>query len=118
MVPTSPSIGRPSRGHLIGRPRTLFAAISNNSVSPTPSSSTRLAVERLSAGRARPLDIGDTFESNDREARVVGICRTERQFFGYPYVFPPMTRRSNMPPPAEDVVHHSGGAEADSRRRM
>jgi putative ABC transport system permease protein len=41
----------------------------------------------LSAGRSRPLDIGDSFEINDREARVVAICRTERHFFGYPYVF-------------------------------
>jgi putative ABC transport system permease protein len=42
---------------------------------------------RLGAGLGRPLRIGDTFEINDREARVVGICETERHFFGYPYVF-------------------------------
>ncbi len=46
-----------------------------------------LAALRLSAGRTRPLDIGDSFEINDREARVVAICRTERHFFGFPYVF-------------------------------
>lgn len=46
-----------------------------------------LAVERLSQGRPRPLQIGDTFEINDREARIVGICKTDRHFFGYPYVF-------------------------------
>ena len=51
-----------------------------------------LAAERLgsppSPGQpARALDIGDVFEINDREARVVGVCRTERHFFGYPYVF-------------------------------
>lgn len=44
-------------------------------------------VARLSQGRSRPIAIGDTFEINDREARIVGICRTERHFFGYPYVF-------------------------------
>ena len=44
-------------------------------------------VDRLGAGLGRELRIGDTFEINDREARVVGICRTERHFFGYPYVF-------------------------------
>lgn len=42
---------------------------------------------RLGSGLGRPLRIGDTFEINDREARVVGICQTERHFFGYPYVF-------------------------------
>jgi putative ABC transport system permease protein len=46
-----------------------------------------LAAERLAAGRKHPFEIGDAFEINDREARVVGICRTERHFFGYPYVF-------------------------------
>ncbi|MFM7101890.1 MAG: ABC transporter permease, partial [Verrucomicrobiota bacterium] len=47
----------------------------------------QLAIERLSGGRPRPIDLGDTLEINDREARVVGVCHTERQFFGYPYVF-------------------------------
>ncbi len=46
-----------------------------------------LGVQRLSQGRSKPIAIGDTFEINDREARIVGICRTERHFFGYPYVF-------------------------------
>jgi putative ABC transport system permease protein len=45
-----------------------------------------LAVERLSRP-GHKLGIGDTFEINDREARVVGICRTDRHFFGYPYVY-------------------------------
>lgn len=46
-----------------------------------------LAAERLGRGPGTPLTVGDTFEINDREARVVGVCRTERHFFGYPYVF-------------------------------
>ncbi len=51
-----------------------------------------LAAERLGRAPApgqapRPLAVGDVFEINDREARVVGLCRTERHFFGYPYVF-------------------------------
>ena len=48
-----------------------------------------LAMEstRLGSGMGRPLKVGDVFEINDREARVVGICQTERHFFGYPYVF-------------------------------
>ena len=46
-----------------------------------------LAIERLSRGRPRPIGVGDTFEMNDREARIVGICVTEKSFFGYPYIF-------------------------------
>lgn len=46
-----------------------------------------LGVERLSEGRARPIGVGDVFEINDRQARVVGICRAARSFFGGPYVY-------------------------------
>ncbi|MEN9733604.1 MAG: hypothetical protein RLZ45_1599 [Verrucomicrobiota bacterium] len=46
-----------------------------------------LATVRLNEGLDRPLRVGDAFEINDREARVVGICKTEKHFFGYPYVF-------------------------------
>ena len=46
-----------------------------------------MAVERLSRGRAKQIGLGDVFEINDKEARIVGICKTEKSFFGYPYVF-------------------------------
>lgn len=35
----------------------------------------QLAIQRLSIGRPRLTDLGDTFEIYDREARVVGICQ-------------------------------------------
>lgn len=44
-------------------------------------------VERLSSGRDRPVTVGDTFEINDREARIVAICKSHRSFTGGPYVF-------------------------------
>jgi putative ABC transport system permease protein len=44
-------------------------------------------VERLSVGRERPVTVGDVFEINDREARIVAICRSYRSFTGGPYVF-------------------------------
>jgi len=34
-----------------------------------------------------PLRIGDTFELNDTEARIVGICRVKRAFTGGPFVY-------------------------------
>lgn len=46
-----------------------------------------LGVERLSADPQHPIGIGDSFDINDNEARIVGIARTERSFFGYPYVY-------------------------------
>jgi putative ABC transport system permease protein len=46
-----------------------------------------LGVERLSEGRTRPVQLGDSFEINDREARIVGICRAARSFTGGPFVY-------------------------------
>jgi putative ABC transport system permease protein len=46
-----------------------------------------LAIERLTLPGHKPIGVGDQFEINDREARIVGICKTDRHFFGYPYVF-------------------------------
>lgn len=34
-----------------------------------------------------PLGVGDTFELNDTEARIVGICRVKRAFTGGPFVY-------------------------------
>jgi putative ABC transport system permease protein len=45
-----------------------------------------LGVQRLSLA-GKKLDIGDVFEINDQEARVVGICEAEKSFTGGPYVF-------------------------------
>lgn len=44
-------------------------------------------VERLGEALGRPVRLGDVFEMNDREARVVGICQAVRSFTGGPYVF-------------------------------
>jgi putative ABC transport system permease protein len=72
---------------LIGRPPVVLRGDLEQLRLPNAVFIDELAVQRLSAGRTRPLDIGDTVEIKYPEARVVGICRTERQFFGYPYVF-------------------------------
>ena len=72
---------------LIGRPAEMIAGRLEDLRLPNTVIIDDLAVERLSFGRPKPLGIGDTFEINDKEARVVGICKTEKSFFGYPYVF-------------------------------
>ncbi len=46
-----------------------------------------LGVERLSEGRDRTIGVGDSFEINDREARIVGICKAARSFTGGPYIY-------------------------------
>jgi putative ABC transport system permease protein len=72
---------------LVGRPPQMVRGELGHLRLPNTVVIDELAVQRLSVGRRQPLALGDTFEINDREARIVGICRTERHFFGYPYVF-------------------------------
>lgn len=74
-----------------------------------------LGVQRLSSDPNHPIGIGDSFEINDNEARIVGICKTERSFFGYPYVYTTYERAIEFAPkqrknlgfvlvqPAEDI---------------
>ncbi|MEP6663512.1 MAG: ABC transporter permease [Verrucomicrobiota bacterium] len=72
---------------LIGRPIHMLAGNVENLRLPNSVVIDDMAVERLSRGRPKPIGIGDTFEINDKEARIVGLCKTEKSFFGYPYVF-------------------------------
>ena len=53
----------------------------------------------LSRKADKPLTIGNTFEINDHEARIVGICDAERSFFGYPYVYTTYERALEIVPP-------------------
>lgn len=75
------------RATLVGRPPIVLEGNLEDLRLPNSVFIDELAIERLSAKGGKPLGIGDSFEINDREARVVGICRTERHFFGYPYIF-------------------------------
>jgi putative ABC transport system permease protein len=46
-----------------------------------------------------PMQVGDVFEINDKEARVVGICKAARSFQGMPYVFTTYERATQYTPP-------------------
>ena len=72
---------------LVGRPPVMLSGRLEDLRLPNSVIIDDLAVQRLSAGRPKPLGLGDTFEINDKEARVVGICKADRHFFGYPYVY-------------------------------
>jgi putative ABC transport system permease protein len=72
---------------LVGRPPVMLAGRLEDLRLPNSVIIDDLAVKRLSVGRGRPLRLGDTFEINDKEARIVGICKADRHFFGYPYVY-------------------------------
>ena len=59
----------------------------------------------LREGLGRPLRVGDVFEINDREARIVGICRTYRSFTGGPFVYTTYDRAvSEYAPPQRKLL--------------
>jgi putative ABC transport system permease protein len=58
----------------------------------------QVAIEKFRK-RGIKLEVGTVFEINDREARVVGICETERSFLGQPYVYTTYDRALEYAPP-------------------
>ncbi len=63
----------------------------------------KIGLAKLNLNNPKPLGMGDVFDINDHEARIVGICKVEQSFFGYPFVyttydraieFSPQTRRN------------------------
>lgn len=63
-----------------------------------------LATERLAQDKAHPIQIGDRFEINDIEARVVGICKAMRSFTGGPYVWTTYERALQYTPPSRKML--------------
>ncbi len=47
----------------------------------------RLARTDPATGKQVKLGVGDTFELNDQEARIVGVCKAKRSFTGGPFVY-------------------------------
>ena len=63
-----------------------------------------LATTRLARDPAHPLTIGDQFEINDQEARVVGICDAMKSFTGGPYVWTTYSRALQYTPPQRKML--------------
>jgi len=72
---------------LIGAPSRLIEGRLEDLRMPNTVILDDFGVARLSEGRDRPIGVGDIFEINDREARIVAICDSYRSFTGGPYVF-------------------------------
>lgn len=72
---------------LAGAPRTLLSGSLEDLRMPNTVILDTYGVKKLSRNRSRPIGVGDTFEINDHEARIVGIAKTRLSFTGNPYVF-------------------------------
>ncbi len=88
-------VGRPSRiieGHLedLRLPNTVLVDTDS--------------IKKLSTGRRKPLGVGDVFEINDREARIIGICIADKSFTGAPYVFATYDQALRYAPPTRKML--------------
>ena len=66
-----------------------------------------LAIRRLAKNPADPkthIKVGDIFEINDMEARVVGICEAMTSFTGGPYVWTTYERALQYTPPSRKML--------------
>lgn len=70
----------------------------------------------------RNLGIGDVFELNDQEARIVGICKAKRSFTGGPFVYTTYDRAIRYAPPQRRTMSFvlaapAAGKDAESVAR-
>jgi putative ABC transport system permease protein len=63
-----------------------------------------LAVTSLSEDKQHPIKVGDRFEINDIEARVVGICQAMRSFTGGPYLWTTYERALQYTPASRKML--------------
>ncbi len=82
---------------LVGRPSKMKEGRIEDLRLPNAVIVDQVAIEKFAKHHIR-LQVGATFEINDREARVVGICETERSFLGQPYVFTTYSRALEYAP--------------------
>lgn len=88
---------------LVGRPAVMTAGRIEDLALPNAVIIDQVGVEKLAAKGVR-CEIGTTFEINDRLARVVGLCRTYRNFTGQPYVFTTADRALEYLPPQRKML--------------
>lgn len=91
---------------LAGAPREMLSGRFTNLAETNTVVIDLVGVEKLSDGYKRPVQVGDTFEINDHEARIVGICSVERSFFGNPYVYTTYSRAREMRPKERRVLSY------------
>ena len=90
---------------LAGFPRTLLKGSLSDLRRSDSVIIDQIAVDKLSAGYGRPIDVGDSFEINDHRVIVVGICKVERTFFGYGSIYTTFNRTLEIRPPQRKLLN-------------
>lgn len=91
---------------LAGAPRNMLAGNFTNLTETNAVVIDLVGVEKLHEGYNRDIQVGDVFEINDHEAKIVGICKVERSFYGMPYVFTTYSRAREMRPKERRVLSY------------
>ncbi len=73
-------------GTLTGRPMDMRAGRIEDLRLPNAVVVDQVALEKFRR-KGIKIAVGSTFEINDKEARVVGICHVNRSFLGQPYIY-------------------------------
>ncbi len=91
-------------GTMVGRPSRIIAGHLEDLRLPNTVLVDTDSIKKLSTGRRKPLGVGDVFEINDREARIIGICIADKSFTGAPYVFATYDQALRYAPPTRKML--------------
>ena len=89
---------------LVGAPAKMLAGNLEDLRLPNTVVIDELASTRLAKNPKQPIKIGDRFEINDIEARVVGICLASRSFTGGPYIWTTYERALQYTPASRKML--------------
>ncbi|MFZ9941176.1 MAG: ABC transporter permease [Luteolibacter sp.] len=89
---------------LVGAPTRMIAGNIEDLRLPNTVVIDELASTRLAKNPKQPIKIGDRFEINDIEARVVGICLASRSFTGGPYIWTTYERALQYTPASRKML--------------
>jgi putative ABC transport system permease protein len=90
-------------GTLAGAPKRMIAGNFEDLRQPNAVVIDDLAIRRISP-KDRKLTVGDSFEINDIEARIVGICEADNNFTVSPYVYTTYERALQYAPPQRKML--------------
>lgn len=88
-----------------GRPATMIEGRIEDLRLPNSVIVDQVALEKFSR-KGLEARVGSTFEINDQEARIVGICETARSFLGQPYVYTTYERAMQYAPPQRKMLSY------------
>lgn len=92
-------------GTLTGRPMEMQSGRIEDLRLPNAVVVDQVAVEKFRR-KGIAIKLGTTFEINDKEARVVGICHVARSFLGQPYVYTTFDRAMEYAKPTRKQLSY------------